>query len=79
MITDKGINCIIEKPMAMSIEDADKNIALAEERGVKVSACHQNRFNIAIQELRKDTRSGTFWTVIAWIHQCPLEPEPRLL
>ena len=57
---DKGINCIIEKPMAMSIEDADQIIALAEERGVKVSACHQNRFNIAIQELRKALEAGRF-------------------
>lgn len=60
VITDKGINCIIERPMAMSIEDADKIIALAEERGVKVSACHQNRFNIAIQELRKALEAGRF-------------------
>ncbi len=36
---DKGVNVIIEKPMAMSIEDADKIIALAEEKNVKVSAC----------------------------------------
>lgn len=33
---------------------------MAEERGVKVSACHQNRFNIAIQELRKALESGRF-------------------
>ncbi|MBR3212646.1 MAG: Gfo/Idh/MocA family oxidoreductase [Firmicutes bacterium] len=57
---DKGVNCIIEKPMAMSIEDANKIIDLAEERGVKVSACHQNRFNVAIQELRKAIESGRF-------------------
>lgn len=56
----KGINCIIEKPMAMSIEDADKIIALAEEKGVKVSACHQNRFNVAIQELRKAIEADRF-------------------
>ncbi|MCR4669422.1 MAG: Gfo/Idh/MocA family oxidoreductase [Clostridia bacterium] len=57
---DKGVNCIIEKPMAMSIEDANRIIDLAEERGVKVSACHQNRFNVAIQELRKAIESGRF-------------------
>ncbi|MBR2558962.1 MAG: Gfo/Idh/MocA family oxidoreductase [Firmicutes bacterium] len=57
---DKGVNCIIEKPMAMSIEDANKIIDLAEQRGVKVSACHQNRFNVAIQELRKAIESGRF-------------------
>lgn len=57
---EHGVHCIIEKPMAMSIEDADKIIALSEERGVKVSACHQNRFNIAIQELRKALEAGRF-------------------
>lgn len=56
----EGINVIIEKPMAMSIEDADKIIALAEEKNVKVSACHQNRFNVAIQELRKAVENGRF-------------------
>ena len=57
---EHGVHCIIEKPMAMSIEDADKIIALAEEKNVKVSACHQNRFNIAIQELRKALEAGRF-------------------
>ena len=57
---EQGINVIIEKPMAMSIEDADKIIALAEEKGVKVSACHQNRFNVAVQEMRKALEAGRF-------------------
>ncbi len=59
-LIDKGVNLIIEKPMAMSIEDADKIIALSEEKGVKVSACHQNRFNVAIQELRKAVETSRF-------------------
>ena len=57
---EQGINLIIEKPMAMSIEDADKIIKLSEEKGVKVSACHQNRFNVAIQKLRKAVEEGRF-------------------
>lgn len=57
---EQGINLIIEKPMAMSIEDADKIIKLAEEKGVKVSACHQNRFNVAIQKLRKAVEENRF-------------------
>lgn len=57
---EKGVNLIIEKPMAMSIEDADKIIRLSEEKGVKVSACHQNRFNVAIQQLRKAMEAGRF-------------------
>ena len=50
---DHGIHVIIEKPMAMSIKDADEIIHRAKEKNVKVSACHQNRFNIAVQEMRK--------------------------
>ena len=57
---DHGVNVIIEKPMAMSMEDADEIIRRSKEKGVKVSACHQNRFNIAIQELRKAIESGRF-------------------
>ena len=57
---DNNVNVIIEKPMAMSIEDANKIINLAEEKNVKVSACHQNRFNVAIQELRKAVEAGRF-------------------
>lgn len=57
---DKGINCIIEKPMAMSMKDADKIVEMAKKRKVKVSACHQNRFNIAIQELRNAIENDRF-------------------
>lgn len=57
---DAGINLIIEKPMAMSIADADEIIRRSEEKGVKVSACHQNRFNIAVQEMRRAIESGRF-------------------
>ena len=44
---DHGVNLIIEKPMAMSIDDADEIIRRSEAKGVKVSACHQNRFNVS--------------------------------
>lgn len=57
---DHGVNCIIEKPMAMSMADADEIIRRSEERGVKVSACHQNRFNIAVQQMRKALEAGRF-------------------
>ena len=57
---EAGINLIIEKPIAMSIQDADMIIKKAEVKGVKVSACHQNRFNIAIQEMRKALEQGRF-------------------
>lgn len=57
---DHGINVIIEKPMAMNIADADEIIRRSEEKGVVVSACHQNRFNVAVQKTRKALEAGRF-------------------
>lgn len=57
---DAGKNVIIEKPIAMSIEDADEIIRRANEKGVKVSACHQNRFNVAVQKLRDALEAERF-------------------
>lgn len=57
---DHGIHVIIEKPMAMSMSDADEIIRRSREKNVKVSACHQNRFNIAVQEMRKALETGRF-------------------
>ena len=57
---EHGVHCIIEKPMAMSIEDADRIIEAAEKYNVKVSACHQNRFNVAVQKLRVAVETDRF-------------------
>lgn len=57
---ENNVHVIIEKPMAMSIAEADKIIALAAEKNVRVSACHQNRFNIAVQQMRKALEDGRF-------------------
>lgn len=57
---EKGVNVIIEKPMAMSIEEAEKIVELSEKKGVKVCACHQNRFNIAVQQTKKALDEGRF-------------------
>ena len=48
-----GANLIIEKPIALSIEDADKIIEKSKEKGLVVCANHQNRFNKSIQKIRQ--------------------------
>lgn len=49
---DMGCNVIIEKPIALSLKDADEIIRRSREKGIKVCACHQNRFNKSIQKIR---------------------------
>ncbi len=56
----RGINVIVEKPMAMSIADAEAMIRCSEEHHVALSACHQNRFNLAVQKTRKALDEGRF-------------------
>lgn len=56
----RGINVIIEKPMAMSMQDAEKIIALGRGKDVKIAVCHQNRFNVAVQEMRRALEAGRF-------------------
>lgn len=55
-----GINVIIEKPIAMSMKDANEIIENADKYNVKVAACHQNRFNLAIQQTRKAIEDNRF-------------------
>ena len=55
-----GCNLIIEKPIALSIDDVDTIIKVAKEKRVKVCACHQNRFNKSIQKIRRAVESNRF-------------------
>ena len=57
---DRGIHVIIEKPMAMSMAEADLIIRRSREKHVKVAACHQNRFNVAVQKTRAALEAGRF-------------------
>jgi len=57
---EAGCNLIIEKPIALSLEDADKIISAARLKGVKVCACHQNRFNKSVSKIREAVEQGRF-------------------
>lgn len=57
---DAGCHLIIEKPISLSLKEADQIIELAKLKNVKVSACHQNRFNKSVQKLREAVEAGRF-------------------
>lgn len=57
---EKGINCIIEKPIAMNMKDARAICKAAKEHDVVVCANHQNRFNKSIQKIREAVEEGKF-------------------
>lgn len=57
---EAGCNLIIEKPIALSMDDADAIIKAAKEKNVKVCASHQNRFNKSIQKIREALERNRF-------------------
>lgn len=61
---NKDKHVLIEKPMALSVEDADRIIALGKEKNKKVCISHQNRFNPPIQKLRRAMEEGRFGKII---------------
>lgn len=56
----RGCHLIIEKPIALSLDDADMIIEEAEQRGLVVCACHQNRFNKSIRKIRQAVEEKRF-------------------
>jgi UDP-N-acetyl-2-amino-2-deoxyglucuronate dehydrogenase len=56
-----GKHVVVEKPMSMSLQDADALINACDENGVKLAVCFQNRFNPPVQKLRRALEEGMDW------------------
>lgn len=57
---DHNVNCIIEKPIAMSMKDAHAICKASDEKKVIVCANHQNRFNKSIIKIREAIEHNQF-------------------
>ena len=57
---DAGLHVVVEKPVALSMADADAVVQAAQRRDVRVAVCHQNRFNPAVQAVRRALETGCF-------------------
>jgi predicted dehydrogenase len=51
---------IVEKPMALRLEDADAMIRACDDAGVKLFVVKQNRFNVPVVKLREALDAGRF-------------------
>jgi len=57
---EAGAHVICEKPMALSIKDANWMIETAEKYGKKLAVSFQNRFNAPVVKTREAMESGRF-------------------
>lgn len=51
---------IVEKPIALKLEDADLIISVCKKNNVKLAVVHPNRFRPVVQELKKLMDKGVF-------------------
>ena len=57
-IADAGRHIVVEKPMALRLEDADAMIAAADRAGVRLFIVKQNRFNVPVLKAREALEAG---------------------
>jgi predicted dehydrogenase len=57
---EAGKHVIVEKPMALSLHDADLLIAACAKNHVYLGVCHQNRYNQVVQKLRQAIETNRF-------------------
>jgi len=59
-----GKHIIVEKPMALSLPDADRMIAACSNARVKLFVVKQNRFNVPVIKLREAFEQGRFGKIV---------------
>jgi len=55
---------VVEKPMALTLDDADKMIRICDEAGVKLFVVKQNRYNLPVIKLREALDKGRFGKIV---------------
>ena len=59
-----GKHIVVEKPMALTLEGADRMIAACDAAGVKLFVVKQNRYNLPIRKLREALDAGRFGKLV---------------
>jgi predicted dehydrogenase len=59
-----GKHFVVEKPMALTLDDADRMIRVCDEAGVKLFVVKQNRYNLPVQKLREALEAGRFGKLV---------------
>lgn len=59
-----GKHLVIEKPMALTLGDADAMIADCDKAGIRLFVVKQNRFNVPVVKLREALERGRFGKLV---------------
>ena len=59
-----GKHIVVEKPIALTLDDVDRMIAACDRNGVKLFVVQQNRFNVPVLKLREALEAGRFGKLV---------------
>ena len=59
-----GINVLTEKPIAISLQDADRMLAVQKETGVKLGCIFQTRYTKSVEKLKEMIARGDFGKIL---------------
>lgn len=63
-LAEHSLPLIVEKPMALALEDADKMIDTCSRHNTRLFIVKQNRYNAPIRELRRALEAGRFGQLV---------------
>lgn len=63
-LADHGQHIVVEKPMALTLTDADAMIQKCEEKGIHLFVVKQNRFNVPVVKMREAFSAGRFGQIV---------------
>lgn len=63
-VASYGKHVVVEKPMALTLNDADAMIAACDAAGVKLFVVKQNRLNLPVQKMRQAFEQGRFGKLV---------------
>jgi UDP-N-acetyl-2-amino-2-deoxyglucuronate dehydrogenase len=63
-LVEYGRPVVVEKPLALRLEDADRMIEACDANGVKLFVVHQNRYNLPIIKAREALDQGRFGRLV---------------
>lgn len=59
-----GKHIVVEKPMALTLQDADRMIEACDKAGIKLFVVKQNRLNTPVKKLREALETGRFGKMV---------------
>jgi len=59
-VLSEGVHCLVEKPIAYSLEQADELLAIAREKKLLLQVGHVERYNSGFEEIKKIVNNPRF-------------------